>query len=99
MVVSVPKDRRFVTAQRYLRRIYVDPMTGKAEWDLIAGPGGGFMGVQSLSTKRAIRRLEDQETAYKDWKFAYEPPEVLRRTSSRSPPGYPAQSNGVTLRH
>jgi hypothetical protein len=38
------------------------------------------MGVRSLSTKRPIRRLEDRETAYKDWKFTYEPPEVLRRT-------------------
>lgn len=79
------EDRRFFTAQRYLRRIYVDPMTGKAEWDLIAAPGGGFMGVQSLSTKRAVRRLEDRETAYKDWKFTYEPPEVLRRTIPSDP--------------
>ncbi|OGA60600.1 MAG: hypothetical protein A3G81_09020 [Betaproteobacteria bacterium RIFCSPLOWO2_12_FULL_65_14] len=60
-------------------------MTGKAEWDLIAAPGGGFMGVQSLSTKRAIRRLEDRETAYKDWQFTYEPPEVLRRTIPSDP--------------
>lgn len=41
------EDRRFATVQRYLRRIYLDPMTGKAEWEVIGAPGGGVMGVKS----------------------------------------------------
>src|SRR5581483_8117409 len=32
------EDHRFVTAQRYLRRLYVDPLTGKAEWAVIRAP-------------------------------------------------------------
>jgi hypothetical protein len=43
------EDRRFLSRQRYLRRIYVDPMTGKAEWGLVQAPQGGVMGVYSLA--------------------------------------------------
>lgn len=67
------EDRRFLTPQRYLRRIYVDPMTGKADWNLIAAPGGGFMGVRSLSTKVSLRGLDSSAASYRDWKFVYEP--------------------------
>jgi type II secretory pathway pseudopilin PulG len=41
------EDRRFLTTQRYLRRVYADPVTGKADWEPIAAPGGGVMGVRS----------------------------------------------------
>jgi type II secretory pathway pseudopilin PulG len=67
------EDRRFVSTQRYLRRIYTDPMTGKAEWGLISAPGGGVMGMRSLSTAKAIRVLEGTNR-YANWKFMYEPP-------------------------
>jgi type II secretory pathway pseudopilin PulG len=66
------EDRRFVSTQRYLRRIYPDPMTGKAEWGLISVLGGGIMGVHSLSTTKSIRTTG--LVAYSDWKFVYEPP-------------------------
>lgn len=73
------EDKRFLTMQRYLRRIYADPITGKAEWGLIAAPGGGIMGVRSISTARAIR-TKDGATSYGDWKFMYEPPSPLPRS-------------------
>jgi type II secretory pathway pseudopilin PulG len=41
------EDRRFLTTQRYLRRIYTDPLTGKADWELLPAPTGGFSGVRS----------------------------------------------------
>lgn len=43
------EDRRHLSRQRYLRRIYTDPFSGKAEWGLIPAPQGGVMGVYSLA--------------------------------------------------
>jgi hypothetical protein len=34
------QDPRHPGIQRHLRKIYLDPVTGKAEWGLITGPGG-----------------------------------------------------------
>jgi type II secretory pathway pseudopilin PulG len=68
------EDKRFLTTQRYLRRIYADPMTGRSDWSPIAAPGGGIMGVKSSSTARSIRRFKDANR-YSDWVFVYEPPQ------------------------
>lgn len=46
------EDKRFLSRQRYLRRIYLDPFTGKAEWGLVPAPQGGVMGVYSLADGR-----------------------------------------------
>jgi type II secretory pathway pseudopilin PulG len=72
-------DSRYPTAQRYLRRPYPDPMTGKTEWGLVAAPDGGIMGVYSLSEAPPIKnggfskRNESFSDAarYTDWKFLY----------------------------
>jgi type II secretory pathway pseudopilin PulG len=66
------EDRRYLTTQRYLRRLYLDPMTGKAEWALIAAPSGGIMGIRSTSTAKTIRTNDG--ATYGEWKFTYEPP-------------------------
>ncbi|AGX88168.1 type II secretion system protein [Candidatus Symbiobacter mobilis] len=44
-------DRRFPTVRRHLRRIYVDPLRGVAEWGTIPAPEGGIMGIYSLSER------------------------------------------------
>jgi type II secretory pathway pseudopilin PulG len=72
------EDRRFLTKERYLRRIYIDPVTGKADWDVISAPGGGIMGVKSRSTARPIGRMSAART-YTSWEFVYEPA-ASRRT-------------------
>lgn len=43
------EDKRFLTTQRYLRRVYADPITGKTDWELIRAPAGGVMGVRSAA--------------------------------------------------
>ena len=43
------KDPRYPATQRYLRRIYADPVGGGTEWGLVKGPGGEIYGVHSLS--------------------------------------------------
>lgn len=80
-------DARFPAAQRYLRKIYPDPITGKAEWGLVEGPGGSVMGVYSLSDAKPLKTANfsepDQEfegkPAYSDWKFVYIPQQAAVR--------------------
>lgn len=38
------EDKRYLVTQRYLRKIFRDPMTGKTEWGIIPAPGGGIIG-------------------------------------------------------
>jgi hypothetical protein len=75
------KDPRFPDVQRHLRKVYVDPMTGKPEWALMRGPDGGIIGVHSLSGEKPLKvagfvgmnvQFADA-SAYRDWKFAYLP--------------------------
>lgn len=54
------EDRRFLTTQRYLRRIYADPTTGRADWELLPAPGGGFKGVRSPSGRGADFEYQPQ---------------------------------------
>lgn len=72
------KDARFPTVERYLRRVYRDPITGNGDWGLVPAPDGGIMGVYSLSTDQPIRTvgMEAEEGAavtYRDWKFTVKP--------------------------
>jgi type II secretory pathway pseudopilin PulG len=75
------EDKRFPMPQRHLRRVYNDPMTGKADWALVDAPGGGFMGVHSLSEEIPVKSgdfsakdaaFEDAEN-YTKWMFTYSP--------------------------
>src|SRR3990172_4671258 len=48
-------DKRYPNVRRYLRRVYPDPMTGRADWGLVRGPGGGIVGVHSQSMERPLK--------------------------------------------
>ena len=73
------KDGRYPSTQRYLRKLYVDPMTGKADWGLVKAPEGGIMGVYSLSERTPVKtsqfRLIDKaftdKAKYSEWQFVY----------------------------
>lgn len=75
------KDQRKPGIERYLRKLYGDPFTGKREWGLVKAPDGGVMGVYSLAggmpLKKTGFRVRDKElegaTTYSDWKFVYMP--------------------------
>jgi type II secretory pathway pseudopilin PulG len=72
------EDNRFPNVRRHLRKIYVDPMTGKPEWGLLR-IGDRIVGVYSLSDAVPIKQdgFKDGErdlagaASYRDWKFAY----------------------------
>lgn len=85
-------DDRFPSARRHLRRIYRDPMTGKREWGLVQAPGGGVMGVHSLSEAAALKtagfaeadRDLEGKARYADWKFVFQPAPVTGSPAPRT---------------
>jgi type II secretory pathway pseudopilin PulG len=91
------RDDRYLSMQRYLRRIYRDPITGKTEWGLVQAPTGGIMGVYSLSNGRPIKTggfdesdIElDGKSRYSDWQFVYTPPPASITQPFRSPASIP----------
>ena len=73
------KDPQYPSTQRYLRKIYRDPMTGKNEWGLLRMADGGIAGVHSLSENSPIKVAGfgatggsfDGAVKYSDWVFVY----------------------------
>lgn len=76
------RDPRLPGVRRHLRRIPVDPMTGRAEWGLVRGADGGIAGIHSLSESVPIKRagFDESELAfanaatYADWRFVHDEP-------------------------
>jgi len=74
------KDPRQPQLRRHLRKIYHDPMTGKAEWGLLLGAHGEITGVHSLSEQRPIKTsgFSDSDVdfsaakKYSEWTFSYQ---------------------------
>jgi type II secretory pathway pseudopilin PulG len=95
------KDPRFPNPRRHLRKIFVDPVTGKEEWGIIyLGDKVGVLGVYSLSTARPLKianfdiRFQNMENRERisDWKFLMAggdgvPPAVLTPPNSPLAPG------------
>lgn len=75
------KDPRYPSVQRYLRRIYADPINGKMEWGLVKGPDGGILGIHSLSGEEPAKKgnfnIVDKDfegkKQYADWVFMFVP--------------------------
>ncbi len=73
------RDDRQVAMARYLRRVYLDPMTLTPDWGVVRAPDGGIMGVYSKSTVRPIKQANfatvdsgfEHAEGYAQWKFIY----------------------------
>ena len=85
-------DERYITPQHYLRQLYRDPLTNRAQWGLVMAPEGGIMGVHSLSGASTIKRANfgyaDEAfagaTKYSEWVFAYRPQGAMPQLSGSS---------------
>lgn len=72
-------DPRHPNVVRHLRRVYVDPMTGKDEWGLVRAADGGIMGVHSLSEAAPMKTAGfasaysafEGARRYSEWQFVY----------------------------
>jgi hypothetical protein len=85
---------------RFLRKRYVDPMTGKDEWRLIhVGPGGQFL--DSLTQKKNTTMKSDSSvnTFIAEYKSVADPSEAADQLSPalRRRPSDQAAANGGTL--
>jgi type II secretory pathway pseudopilin PulG len=84
-------DSRFPGVRRHLRKVYVDPMTGKAEWGLVT-LAGGIVGVHSLSDAKPLKQANfepadaelEGRSKYSEWVFSYTP--GLQEESQPQPP-------------
>lgn len=51
------RDKRFPNPRRHLRKVFIDPVTGKPEWGLVrAGEAGPILGVHSLSQATPLKQ-------------------------------------------
>jgi type II secretory pathway pseudopilin PulG len=72
------EDRRYITVERHLRRIYEDPQTGKRDWGLITNESGRIVGVYSKSREAPLKRDNfpqifaafSSAQSYADWRFS-----------------------------
>lgn len=86
------EDPRVPGIQRYLRRIYRDPLSGQAEWGLVKNPEGRIVGVHSLAEAQPLKTAQfgpddsrfEGAARYADWVFMYRPERLAARNSTRS---------------
>jgi type II secretory pathway pseudopilin PulG len=89
------KDDTQVPTQRYLRKLYVDPMTGKRDWKLVRAPSGGILGVYSSSNKAPLRKVRfpagladfAEASKYSDWRFIVQDEGADESAPGRRPVG------------
>lgn len=70
------KDHQSATRQKYLRRLYKDPITGE-DFATIIQPGKGIVGVMSSSEKEPLKKANfpeelatfENQDQYKKWVF------------------------------
>lgn len=73
------QDKRQLGTRRYLRKVFIDPMTRSNKWGLVMSPMGGIMGIHSLSEEISIKKANFQDDSldlsgksrYSDWWFVY----------------------------
>ena len=98
------KDPRFPNTVRHLRKLFVDPVTGKAEWGILyLHDKTGVLGVYSLSDAAPLKQSNfdarfqnfDNKLHLSDWKFtmtgqgALAPSEPARPAAPAQPPAQP----------
>ena len=95
-LADLVEDKRSPVPRRFLRRIYLDPMTRSADWQLILAPEGGIIGVASRSQDKPIKvaGFRDIDAAFEkadcycNWQFIYSA-RSTRRHRAVQPAGQP----------
>ncbi|MBC7995265.1 MAG: type II secretion system protein [Rhizobacter sp.] len=95
------RDPRALNMQRFLRQIYVDPITGERQWGLVRLADGSIVGVHSLSTRAPLRSSlsavagtrggDVAAETYRDWRFIAPSAEALLMSGPGPAASAPAQ--------
>jgi type II secretory pathway pseudopilin PulG len=80
-------DKRATRLIRPIRQLFLDPMNVNAQWGVVDAPGGGIMGVYSLSAAMPIKQdgftAEEADfmgqKSYQGWRFVYVPAVVVTK--------------------
>ena len=97
------QDKRFPAMRRHLRKIYPDPMTGKAEWGLVKQQNR-IVGVYSLSRNKPVKQDGFPENlasfahagSYQDWQFTFSVVAGVAGTATNtSPDAVPVAATGT----
>lgn len=88
------EDRRGAVTRHHLRRLYVDPFTGAADWELLPPPGAAsdviaFAGVRSRSDRPLLRTQSSDGVPLKlarDWVFLAAAAGPAAPAASAAPP-------------
>ena len=96
------KDPRFPGIKRHLRKVFIDPISGKAEWGITyLGDKVGVIGIYSLSQAQPLKLANfdarfqnfENKTHYADWKFVAKDQGGLERindATAKPPTALPA---------
>jgi type II secretory pathway pseudopilin PulG len=87
------EDKRWPEPRHFLRRLYVDPMTGAQDWTVLRTGMLGITGIASSSNAEPLKKkgFPSDETAFEDatcycdWKFVYVPRFLRRRANTAQP--------------
>lgn len=96
-------DKRWPVTRRHLRKVFLDPMTGAADWVLVPAPGSGISGVHSRSLDKPLKHSgfseddRDLENApnYTLWVFGYPSGAAVGAAAASQPPGFKLPSLGT----
>lgn len=80
------RDPRYPGVRRHLRRIYLDPLTGRPGWGVVRNPDGRIAGIHSLSRAETWKRADFmpglehfvRAKRHDEWVFAPLPVPVVR---------------------
>lgn len=97
-LTDLVQDPRQPGTVRHLRRLYPDPITGKAEWGFVKSPDGGFAGVYSLSEEQPLKSAGfavrdatfEGKLKYSEWQFIFAPAAAASAKPPAKPPAAPS---------
>jgi type II secretory pathway pseudopilin PulG len=77
-LMDLVRDPRAVEVRRHIRRIPIDPMTGRNDWAVVRDGSGAIVAVHSVSDQRPLKKagFEPHQSAfegadrYADWVFS-----------------------------